>query len=80
MIRRLLRVMVVGLVTVAVGVGTATHAYAVPSPEEIEAQIDAQWRVLEPIIEEYNGINDKAYSRRRVSASYFDNYLALPQG
>jgi cell wall-associated NlpC family hydrolase len=55
---------VIGLITFAVGVGTATHAYAVPSPEEIEAQIDAQWRVLEPIIEEYNGVNEQLKMNR----------------
>jgi cell wall-associated NlpC family hydrolase len=48
--------MVIGLVTIAVGVGTATHAHAEPTAAELEAQIDAQWRVLEPIIEEYNGV------------------------
>jgi cell wall-associated NlpC family hydrolase len=48
--------LVIGLVTIAVGVGTATHAYAEPTAAELEAQIDAQWRVLEPVIEEYNGV------------------------
>src|SRR5215212_610833 len=48
--------MVVGLVTIAVGLGTATHAYAEPTAAELEAQIDQQWRALEPVIEEYNGV------------------------
>jgi cell wall-associated NlpC family hydrolase len=48
--------MVIGLMTIAVGVGTATHAYADPTAAELEAQLDAQWRTLEPIIEEYNGV------------------------
>jgi cell wall-associated NlpC family hydrolase len=48
--------MVIGLVTIAVGVGTATHANAEPTAAEIEAQLDAQWRTIEPIIEEYNGV------------------------
>jgi len=48
--------MVVGLVTIAVGLGTATHAYAEPTAAELEAQMDQQWRALEPIIEEYNGV------------------------
>src|SRR5688572_2030971 len=55
-VARLLRVMVIGLVTIAVGVGTATHAYAEPTAAELEAQMDAQWRTLEPVIEEYNGV------------------------
>lgn len=56
MVVRLLRVMVIGLVTIAVGLGTATHAYAEPTAAELEAQMDQQWRALEPIIEEYNGV------------------------
>jgi len=48
--------MVIGLVTIAVGVGTATHAYAEPTAAEIEAQLDEQFRAIEPIIEEYNGV------------------------
>ena len=56
MVVRLLRVMTIGLVTLAVGLGTATHAHAEPTAAELEAQMDQQWRVLEPIIEEYNGV------------------------
>jgi peptidoglycan DL-endopeptidase CwlO len=48
--------MVIGLVTIAVGVGTATHAHAEPTAAEIESQLDEQWRVIEPIIEEYNKV------------------------
>jgi cell wall-associated NlpC family hydrolase len=44
--------------TMTVGVGTATHAHADPTPAEIEAQLDEQFRVLEPIIEEYNKVKD----------------------
>ena len=32
----------------------APPAYANPTPEEIEAQIDEAWQELEPIIEEHN--------------------------
>ena len=64
MIRRLLRVAVIGFITMAVGVGTATHAYAVPTPAEIEAQLDEQFRLIEPIIEEYNKVNSELAANR----------------
>lgn len=63
-IRRLLRVAVIGFMTMAVGVGTATHAYAVPTPAEIEAQLDEQFRLIEPIIEEYNKVNSELAANR----------------
>jgi cell wall-associated NlpC family hydrolase len=56
MISRLLRVTLIGAAALAVGLGTATHAHAAPTPAEIEQQIEAQWQILEPVIEEYNGI------------------------
>jgi cell wall-associated NlpC family hydrolase len=61
--------MVIGLMSVAVGVGTATHAYAAPSAAELEAQIEAQWRVLEPIIEEYNGVAAELKASRAKGAA-----------
>lgn len=64
MIRRLLRVAVIGFMTMAVGVGTATHAYAVPTPAEIESQLDEQFRLIEPIIEEYNKVNSELAANR----------------
>jgi cell wall-associated NlpC family hydrolase len=66
--------MVIGFVALAVGVGTSTHAYAVPSPEELEQQIEAQWRVLEPIIEEYNGVNEQL-KINRAKAEALKNQL-----
>src|SRR5690348_6127550 len=41
------------------GLAPATHAYAAPSPQEIESQMDALWAKLEPLIEEYNGLHVK---------------------
>lgn len=64
MIRRLLRVVVIGLMTLVVGVGTATHAYAVPTPAEIESQLDEQFRLIEPIIEEYNKVSSELKANR----------------
>jgi predicted nucleic acid-binding Zn-ribbon protein len=50
--------------TLVVGVGTATHAYAVPTPAEIEAQLDEQFRLVEPIIEEYNKVSSELKANR----------------
>jgi cell wall-associated NlpC family hydrolase len=54
----------VGVTAIVVAVGTATHAYADPDPAEIERQIDAQWQQLEPVIEEYNGVNAELKGNR----------------
>lgn len=68
-IRRLLRVAVIGLMTMAVGVGTATHAHADPTAEQIETQLDEQFRAVEPIIEEYNKVRDDlAKNQAKVDA------------
>jgi cell wall-associated NlpC family hydrolase len=37
----------------------ATAALATPSPSSVEAQIDTQWNVLEPIIEDYDDVHGK---------------------
>jgi cell wall-associated NlpC family hydrolase len=44
---------------VIVGLLPATHAQAAPAPnvQQIEAQIDALWNQLEPLVEQYNGIH-----------------------
>jgi cell wall-associated NlpC family hydrolase len=42
---------------VVVGLIPATHAYAQPSVQEIEAQIDQLWNQLEPLVEQYNGVH-----------------------
>ncbi|HLL64339.1 MAG TPA: NlpC/P60 family protein [Micromonosporaceae bacterium] len=34
----------------------STSAYAAPTPAEVEAQIDAAWEHLEPVIEQYNAV------------------------
>jgi cell wall-associated NlpC family hydrolase len=47
------------LVAVIAGLAPATHAYAAPSPQEVEAQIDQLWSQLEPLIEKYNGVHDQ---------------------
>lgn len=47
------------LATLAVLVGWSGHAYADPTPAEIEAKIDAKWREIEPTIEEHNAVRIK---------------------
>ncbi|WP_433345995.1 NlpC/P60 family protein [Micromonospora sp. CA-111912] len=55
--RRFVRRLLTLVAAVAVGAGTLTApAYAAPSPEEIEAQIDKQWEQLEPTIEQHNKV------------------------
>jgi len=74
-IRRLLRVAVVGLITLTVGVGTATHAHAEPTAAELDAQLDAQFRILEPIIEEYNKVKDDL-SKNQAKVDALNQQLA----
>lgn len=69
MLGRVLRVMTAALTALAIGLAPATHAHAAPSPEEIERQIQAQWELLEPIIEQYNGLQaDLKANRAKAEA------------
>jgi cell wall-associated NlpC family hydrolase len=47
------------LATLAVVVGSSVHAYANPTPAEVEAQLDAKWNELEPLIEQYNTVHSQ---------------------
>jgi cell wall-associated NlpC family hydrolase len=40
-------------------VAPTTQAYAAPTPAEVEAQIDAKWNELEPLIEQYNTVHSQ---------------------
>ncbi|MBX7269834.1 C40 family peptidase [Micromonospora sp. Llam7] len=67
-LRRVARRLVVLVAAVAVGAGLlAAPAYAEPSVDEIEAQIDKQWRVLEPTIEQYNKVRSQLKVNRKKS-------------
>jgi len=57
--RSLVVALVAAFVAVVAGLVPATHAYAAPSPQEVEAQIDQLWSQLEPLIEQYNGVHDQ---------------------
>jgi len=66
---RSLRIAAAAFVSLTVAFSVSTHAYAAPSPADIEKQIDDQWRVLEPVIEQYNGaVNDLKASQAKESA------------
>ena len=48
---------------------SSVHAYAEPTPAEIERQIDEEWNALEPIIEQYNQVHSQlADNRAKVAA------------
>ncbi|WP_020522783.1 C40 family peptidase [Catelliglobosispora koreensis] len=53
------------LSTLALLFGFAGHAYADPTPAEIEAQIDAKWNQIEPTVEEHNAVRIKLDLERK---------------
>jgi peptidoglycan DL-endopeptidase CwlO len=61
---RVLRITTAALAALVVGLAPATHAHAAPSPEELEQQIQAQWELLEPVIEQYNAIEAQLKANR----------------
>ncbi|MFF3853028.1 NlpC/P60 family protein [Micromonospora sp. NPDC002575] len=67
--RRFARRLLTLVAAVAVGAGTLTApAYAEPSVDEIEAQIDKQWEQLEPTIEQYNKVRAQLKVNREKAA------------
>ncbi|SCL46368.1 Cell wall-associated hydrolase, NlpC family [Micromonospora yangpuensis] len=76
--RRALTRLLALVAAVAVGAGLlATPAYAEPTVDEIEAQIDKQWRQLEPTIEQYNKVRSQLKVNRRKSADLEKKILPL---
>ncbi len=62
------RRLVVLVAAAAVGAGLlAAPAYAEPSVEQIEAEIDKQWQRLEPTIEQYNKVRSQLKVNREKS-------------
>jgi cell wall-associated NlpC family hydrolase len=53
----------------ALALGVTGQANAGPTPAEIEAQIDAQWNQLEPVLEQYNKA-DSEYQANQAKASH----------
>jgi cell wall-associated NlpC family hydrolase len=52
-----------------VAVAGTTHAYADPSKAELEAQIDAAWNKLEPVIEQYNKVHAELVENQQKAAA-----------
>ncbi|WP_416901769.1 NlpC/P60 family protein [Micromonospora echinospora] len=68
-LRRFVRTLVTLSAAAVVGAGLlAAPAYAAPTPEEIEAQIDKQWEQLEPTIEKYNEVRSQLKVNQKKSA------------
>lgn len=57
-------------------VGTST-AHAQPTLEEIEDQIDAAWRELEPLIEQYNRVRSELRANERASEDLAEDIAPL---
>jgi hypothetical protein len=51
--------------TVALLFATAGHAWANPSPGEIEAEIEAKWAQIEPVVEQHNALVAKIEIERK---------------
>jgi cell wall-associated NlpC family hydrolase len=51
--------------TVALLFATGGHAWASPSPSEIEAEIDAKWAQIEPVVEQHNALVAKIEIERK---------------
>ncbi|MFI0791944.1 NlpC/P60 family protein [Micromonospora rubida] len=67
--RRFGRRLLTLVAAVVVGAGALTApAYAEPSVDEIEAQIDKQWEQLEPTIEQYNKVSAELKENKQKSA------------
>jgi cell wall-associated NlpC family hydrolase len=58
-VRAFLVALTASLVALIAGLAPATHAYADPSVQQLEAQIDQLWTRLEPVIERYNGLHEQ---------------------
>jgi peptidoglycan DL-endopeptidase CwlO len=57
---------IAGAATLLVALGPA-YANPAPAPGDVEAQIDQQWNVLEPVIEQYNTVHTQLTSNRAKS-------------
>jgi peptidoglycan DL-endopeptidase CwlO len=66
---RLARKLMTLLLVAAVGVlAPVAPAYAQPSLAEIEAELDAQWLKLEPVIEQYNKVRSELKANQKKAA------------
>jgi cell wall-associated NlpC family hydrolase len=66
---------VVAGVAVPLGALTAAYANPTPAPGDVEAQIDQQWNVLEPVIEQYNTVHTQLVANK-AKADKLETQLA----
>jgi cell wall-associated NlpC family hydrolase len=64
---------------VAVLIATAGNAHADPSPSEIEAQIDAKWAQIEPVVEQHNATRIKIDVERKKAEALQTQLAPLEQ-
>lgn len=62
---------------IALVVAPAGHAHAEPTLAEVEAQIDAAWRELEPLIEEYNRVRSELKDNEKESEQLAEEMAPL---
>ncbi|MFY1635269.1 NlpC/P60 family protein [Solwaraspora sp. WMMB335] len=62
------RTAVAALLLLSVGLLPATAAQAEPTLAEIEAELDAQWLKLEPVIEQYNKVHSELKANQKKVA------------
>lgn len=65
--RTIVRALVGTAVALCVGLLPATNAYAEPTVQEIEKQIDEKWAQLEPLVEQYNNIHSQLAKNQKTS-------------
>ncbi|NJC62945.1 NlpC/P60 family protein [Planosporangium flavigriseum] len=64
-----MRALVAAVAALAVVLTPGAHAYADPDPATIEAQIDAAWNELEPLVEQYNEVHSELQASQAKSAA-----------
>lgn len=65
--RTIVRAVVGAAAAICVGLLPAANAYAEPTVQEIEAQIEQTWTKLEPLIEQYNNIHSQLKKNQQKS-------------
>lgn len=76
-LRSLSRRLLLCVTVVALVLAPASHAYAEPTLEEIEAEIDRAWRELEPLIEQYNRVRSELKENQETSEKLADEIAPL---
>ncbi len=75
--RRFLGVLIAAIGGVFMALSATTHAYAEPSPAELEKQIDAVWNTLEPVIEQHNQVRGELEANKAKVAALTERIRPL---